>query len=101
MSQHRPFFLAPAFSRALLLLVALALLIPPLASAQVIDLLPRISAQPQNATIGRGANVRFSVSTLFSSGGPVSYQWYEGNTLLPGKTASTLDLSNVQNGATY
>ncbi len=101
MSQHRPLFLAAALSRALLLLVALALLIPLPSIAQLIDPLPRISAQPQNATIGRGANVRFSVSVLFSSGGPVTYQWYEGNTLLPGKTASTLDLSNVQNQASY
>ncbi|MFM9882210.1 MAG: immunoglobulin domain-containing protein [Burkholderiales bacterium] len=101
MSQHRPLFLAPALSRALLLLIALALLIPLASTAQVVDLLPRISAQPQSATIGRGANVRFSVGVVFSSGGPVTYQWYEGNTLLPGKTASTLDRSNVQNGATY
>ncbi len=106
MSQHGPLFLAAALSRALLLLVALALLVPLPSWSQIApgptpDLRPRISTQPQSATIGRGANVRFSVGVLFSSDGPITYQWYEGNTPLPGKTASTLDLGNVQNGASY
>ena len=102
MSQHRPLFLAAALSRALLLLVALALLVPSLTSAQVIDTLPRIGTQPQSATIGRGANVRFTVSAANPTnlGGTIHYQWFAKNTPV-GTDAATLNLSNVQSGENY
>lgn len=86
-----------------LALAALLLCLPlPVRGQITIDPLPRIAVQPQPATIGTGANVRFSVLATAPAGtGALRYQWYQGTTALAGKTSATLDLTNVQAGASY
>ena len=55
----------------------------------------QVLAQPQNQTVPPGANVTFSV--VAQGLAPLSYQWYfNTNTLLTGKTGTTLTLTNVQ-----
>jgi len=54
----------------------------------------KISAQPQNQSVLRGASALFSVSA--SSGSPLNYQWQFNATDLPGETNSTLTVTNVQ-----
>ncbi len=60
-----------------------------------------ISAQPQPAARDAGQSVTFSVTANTTSpvlGGPLSYQWYRGVTLLAGATGSSYTDSNVQAG---
>jgi hypothetical protein len=55
---------------------------------------PSINAQPTNQTIILGGNVSFSATATGSS--PMSYQWSLNGTGIPGATAHTLSLTNVQ-----
>jgi uncharacterized repeat protein (TIGR01451 family) len=55
---------------------------------------PSITLQPSNQTAVVGDNVNFQAAA--SSSTPLSYQWFFGATPLPGATATTLGLSNVQ-----
>ena len=57
---------------------------------------PLITAQPSGQTAWAGSNAVFTVSAAGTA--PLRYQWYEGAILLPGATAATLTLSNVQRG---
>jgi pectate disaccharide-lyase len=55
---------------------------------------PVITNQPQNRTVAEGQNTSFSVGV--SGSAPLAYQWYSTpDTLLAGKTSSTLSLSTV------
>ena len=51
-----------------------------------------ISAPPVDATVCPGATANFSVS---ATGAGLTYQWFDGATLLNGKKGSTLVLNNV------
>ncbi len=53
-----------------------------------------ISSQPSNVIVDEGANAQFSVGVM--GGGPISYQWFFGQTALSGATTNTLSLSAVQ-----
>src|SRR5439155_8054508 len=55
---------------------------------------PSVAVQPQSQTVTAGSNASFSVS----AGGtpPLSYQWTFNGTSLPGGTAASLTLTNVQ-----
>lgn len=55
---------------------------------------PTILAQPQNSSVIAGTNVSFSVQAGGST--PLSFQWRRNGTNLPGATAATLALANVQ-----
>lgn len=57
-------------------------------------LAPRIVGQPQSQSANVGATVNFAV--VADGTAPLSYQWTHANTNLPGATASTLALTNVQ-----
>lgn len=54
---------------------------------------PSITAQPVSVTTIAGSSATFSVTALGAS--PVTYQWYKDGVALVGKTAATLDLTNV------
>jgi hypothetical protein len=55
----------------------------------------QVITQPQNQTVAPGATVGFSV--VGQGQATLSYQWYfNTNTLLTGKTGTTLTLTNVQ-----
>jgi hypothetical protein len=55
---------------------------------------PAITIPPANQTVNQGSAASFTV--LASGTAPLSYQWRKGVSDLPGKTAATLNLSNVQ-----
>lgn len=55
---------------------------------------PSITTQPQSQTNFAGANVVFSV--IATGTDPLSYQWRHTTTNLPGATASSLSLTNIQ-----
>jgi hypothetical protein len=55
---------------------------------------PQILTQPASQTVNVGANVIFSVSA--SGSAPLTYQWLFNGGNLTGQTASTLNLSQVQ-----
>jgi alpha-tubulin suppressor-like RCC1 family protein len=55
---------------------------------------PSIVTQPQDQTIGVGANVTFVVAAAGTS--PLSYQWRFNNTNIAGGTSSIFSLSNAQ-----
>lgn len=57
-----------------------------------LDALPSINTQPADAFACTGDDVTFTVS---ASGANLSYQWYKDALLLPGQTASSLTLNNV------
>lgn len=57
-------------------------------------LLPQILAQPAGATVLRGAAAAFTVQA--SGPAPLSFQWYQDNTLLSGATTNPLVLPSVQ-----
>lgn len=100
----RSAFIRPGLALQCVLAFVVAILFAPAPSfAQItIDVLPRIVVQPQPATIGKGANVRFSVLAAAPGGtGTLHYQWYRGTTALAGQTSPTLELTNVQAGASY
>src|SRR3974390_471773 len=55
---------------------------------------PQIVSQPQNQMVITGSNVTFSVS---ATGGSLQYQWYfDQDNAIPGATAPSLTLLNVQ-----
>lgn len=58
---------------------------------------PAIAAQPESKTAVAGENVALSVAAEGTA--PLSFQWRFGGADLPGKTASTLALENVQPAA--
>lgn len=63
---------------------------------------PVITGQPLDKTVPVGANTSFTVAA-FGTPSP-AYQWmFNGSTVIPGATGSTLNLSNVQstNAGTY
>jgi hypothetical protein len=62
---------------------------------------PYVVIQPQDQTVPDGYTARFSVTATGTS--PLSYQWLFNSTNLPGATAPTLTLTNVQatNDGTY
>lgn len=53
---------------------------------------PRITAQPNNQTVGFGGTALFSVQTGVSG---FSYQWYFNGVALAGATSSSLQVTNV------
>jgi Concanavalin A-like lectin/glucanases superfamily/Pro-kumamolisin, activation domain/Reelin subrepeat B/Immunoglobulin domain/HYR domain/Viral BACON domain len=55
---------------------------------------PYIVSQPANQTVTAGTDVTFSIAAGGSP--PLSYQWWFGATNLPGATATSLTLTNVQ-----
>ncbi|HEY5914357.1 MAG TPA: LamG-like jellyroll fold domain-containing protein [Verrucomicrobiae bacterium] len=55
---------------------------------------PVITAQPQSQTVAAGASATFTV--VASGEAPLSYQWYKGGQPIPGATAATCTLLNVQ-----
>jgi plastocyanin len=65
----------------------------PPATVQVVDQLTILS-QPRNTNTPAGSNVTFSVTAL--SPLPITYQWRLHDVDLPGQTAPTLTLTNVQ-----
>ncbi|MDW8310320.1 MAG: fibronectin type III domain-containing protein, partial [Verrucomicrobiales bacterium] len=56
---------------------------------------PTIATQPQSQTIVQGGNVVFAVTAIPDLWG-LAYQWRLNGTNLPGATASTYAISNVQ-----
>jgi hypothetical protein len=59
-----------------------------------VDSPPIIATQPSGQLVIAGSTASFSVSIVAASS--VTYQWYKGSTPIPGATASTLTLTNVQ-----
>ena len=57
---------------------------------------PVITTQPLSQTIVSGTNVSFTVAA--SSATPLTYQWQKNGSAIPGATAATLSLVNVQDG---
>ena len=55
---------------------------------------PAITEQPANQVSIASSNATFTVG--ISSPSPASYQWYYGNSLIPGATSQTLQLTNVK-----
>jgi hypothetical protein len=55
---------------------------------------PIINVQPQGQQSYVGGSVTFSVVTVSTL--PTTNQWYEGSTLLPGQTGTSLTLNNLQ-----
>jgi hypothetical protein len=55
---------------------------------------PSITAQPDNQVGIASFNATFTVGAAGSS--PFSYQWFYGNTPIPGATAQTLQLTNLK-----
>ena len=58
---------------------------------------PAITVQPQSRTDNIGTTATFSVTATGTA--PLSYQWFFNDSLLAGRTNSTLTLSNVQPSA--
>lgn len=54
---------------------------------------PQIVSAPTNITTETGQTAKFSVAVVGS--GPLSYQWYQGSTLLIGQTNRNLVLANL------
>ncbi len=55
---------------------------------------PVITTHPVSRLVSAGATVTF---TVVSAGvAPFTYQWYKGETLIPGATSDTLELTNAQ-----
>jgi hypothetical protein len=55
---------------------------------------PQIVSQPTNVTVISGSNATFSVTA--SGTAPLNYQWQTAGTDVPGATAASLQLANVQ-----
>ena len=55
---------------------------------------PMITSQPQNRAVFPGGSATFAVSASGTS--PKVYQWFRGNSLLPGETGTGLTINNVQ-----
>lgn len=55
---------------------------------------PLIAAQPQSQTVSQGNPASFAVSA--SGTGPLTYQWKQNGTNIPGATGSTYTRNNVQ-----
>jgi pectate lyase len=62
-----------------------------------IPMAPSITLQPISQTVNAGANVSFTVAAAGTS--PLTYQWYKNSVAIPGATALTYALTNVQTGA--
>lgn len=58
-----------------------------------VNIPPTITAQPVSRTVGEGSNTSFGIS---ATGPSLSYQWRKDGNPIPGATASSLPLSNVQ-----
>ena len=59
-----------------------------------VNVLPSITAQPQNRTVTAGKSVTFSVTASGTT--PLSYQWYHDNSAVAGATAASYTISGVQ-----
>lgn len=55
-----------------------------------------ISQQPSNQTVSSGDSTYFSVAVVGT--GPITYQWYGPNGIIPGETLDAIDLVNVDAG---
>jgi hypothetical protein len=63
---------------------------------------PTVETAPQDTTVARYSDATFRVFALGSD--PLHYQWYAGDSAIPGATGSVLTLTNVQmgqSGTTY
>ena len=67
---------------------------PPPAATNDVPLLAAIAVPPQGQAVLQGGSATFSV--LASSAAPLSYQWRHNGTAIPGATASTYTIDNVQ-----
>ena len=78
----------------------LGILLPSAASAQLLNL-PPVVVGPLGTTVSKGSSVTLSVTVVSTS--LVNYQWFFGNTPIPGATSSSLTLDNVsaQNAGNY
>lgn len=67
--------------------------------------MPTFLGQPTNLSVIPGTNATFSISTYNTgTNNPTSYQWmFNGTNVIPGATASSLTITNVQmaNAGTY
>jgi poly(3-hydroxybutyrate) depolymerase len=57
---------------------------------------PVIATHPANKTAMIGSNVTFTIALSPHSVSPFTYQWKKGGVAIPGATAPTLSLTNVQ-----
>lgn len=64
------------------------------ATLTVTSTTPVVLTQPANQTVTVGGSASFSVTA--SGNGTLTYQWYRNLVLIPGATASTLSLTNIQ-----
>lgn len=60
---------------------------------------PLIGTHPQAQSVPAGSSVTLSVDATGPP--PITWQWRLGEVDLPGKTAATLSLTNVQSGGSY
>ena len=62
---------------------------------------PSITAQPQSQTVTAGGSVTFTVAATGTA--PLSYQWYDNGSAIPGATSSSYSIPNTQaaNAGTY
>ncbi len=75
--------------------------VPSNAAVLTLNQAPVIVAHPQSQTVNIGATVQFSVNATGTL--PLSYQWQKNEVDIPGATAASLTLNNIQPGdaATY
>jgi hypothetical protein len=58
---------------------------------------PSITIQPTNEIAMQGSNATFSVTAAGTA--PLSYQWYQNSSALPGATNPCVTINNVQTGS--
>ena len=55
---------------------------------------PAITAQPQSLTLGPGSSAVFSVAAIGTA--PLAYQWFFGDSIIPGATGTNYTIADVQ-----
>ena len=70
--------------------------IPVIVNAQT----PKITSQPQSATVTVGDALNLSVTANVTDGGTLSYQWYKGSSAISGATGSAYSPSTATEGTT-
>lgn len=74
---------------------------PPIGSPPVPIASPKITSAPQNAVVGNGGGVRFSLGV--SGIGPFTFRWYKNGTAIAGATSGSLTFAAAgpSDAATY